>query len=32
MFLPLRERREDILTIAKDFCSFFCLANHKSYA
>lgn len=28
--LPLRERREDILTIARDFCRFFCLANHKS--
>ncbi|KJR99264.1 MAG: chemotaxis protein CheY [Desulfobulbaceae bacterium BRH_c16a] len=27
--LPLRERREDILTMARDFCSFFCLANHK---
>ncbi len=28
--LPLRERREDILAIAKGFCSFFCLTNHKS--
>ena len=28
--LPLRERREDIMTIARDFCDFFCLANHKN--
>lgn len=28
--LPLRERREDILAIAKGFCSFFCLTNHKN--
>jgi len=28
--LPLRERREDIKTIAQDFCRFFSLANHKS--
>jgi two-component system, NtrC family, response regulator AlgB len=28
--LPLRERREDIMTIAQDFCSFFCQANHKN--
>lgn len=28
--LPLRERREDIMTIAKDFFDFFCLANHKN--
>ncbi|RPH39394.1 MAG: sigma-54-dependent Fis family transcriptional regulator [Desulfobulbaceae bacterium] len=28
--LPLRERREDIMAIADDFCRFFCLANHKS--
>ena len=27
--LPLRERREDILAMARDFCRFFCLANHK---
>jgi NtrC-family two-component system response regulator AlgB len=27
---PLRERREDILTMAKDFCSFFCLTNHRA--
>jgi NtrC-family two-component system response regulator AlgB len=28
--LPLRERREDIMTIARDFYSFFCLTNHKN--
>lgn len=28
--LPLRERQEDIMAIAKDFCAFFSLANHKS--
>jgi two-component system, NtrC family, response regulator AlgB len=28
--LPLRERREDIMTIAQDFCSFFSHANHKN--
>jgi two-component system, NtrC family, response regulator AlgB len=28
--LPLRERREDIMTIAQDFCSFFAHANHKN--
>jgi len=28
--LPLRERREDILAIARDFCSYFCSTNHKS--
>jgi two-component system, NtrC family, response regulator AlgB len=28
--LPLRERREDIMTIAQDFCNFFCHANHKN--
>ncbi len=27
---PLRGRREDILTMARDFCNFFCLANHKN--
>jgi NtrC-family two-component system response regulator AlgB len=27
---PLRERREDIMDIARDFCAFFSLANHKS--
>ena len=27
---PLRERREDIMGIARDFCAFFSLANHKS--
>ena len=27
---PLRERREDILAIAGDFCTFFSLANHKN--
>jgi two-component system, NtrC family, response regulator AlgB len=28
--LPLRERHEDILDIARDFCSFFCQSNHKN--
>ena len=28
--LPLRERREDIMPIAQDFCTFFSLANHKN--
>lgn len=28
--LPLRERREDIMAIAKNFGTFFSLANHKS--
>lgn len=27
---PLRQRREDILAMARDFCGFFCQANHKS--
>ncbi len=27
--LPLRERREDILAIARDFLSYFCQTNHK---
>ena len=27
--LPLRERREDIMAIADDFCRFFSLTNHK---
>lgn len=27
---PLRERREDILAIARDFCTFFSLTNHKN--
>lgn len=28
--LPLRERREDIMAIARDFCDFFCRTNHKN--
>lgn len=28
--LPLRERREDIMSIAQDFFRFFCLSNHKN--
>lgn len=28
--LPLRDRREDIMAIAQDFCKFFCLTNHKN--
>jgi NtrC-family two-component system response regulator AlgB len=28
--LPLRERREDIMEIAKSFCTFFSHANHKN--
>jgi len=28
--LPLRERREDIMTIADDFCRFFCRTNNKT--
>jgi NtrC-family two-component system response regulator AlgB len=28
--LPLRERREDIMDIADDFCRFFCLTNNKT--
>ena len=28
--LPLRERPEDIMAIADDFCRFFSLANHKN--
>lgn len=28
--LPLRERREDIMAIANNFCTFFSLANHKN--
>jgi len=28
--LPLRERREDIMPIAQDFCRFFSLSNHKN--
>jgi two-component system, NtrC family, response regulator AlgB len=28
--LPLRERREDIMTIAQDFCNFFSHTNHKN--
>ena len=29
---PLRDRPEDIMAIAQDFCAFFSLANHKSIA
>lgn len=28
--LPLRERREDIMAMAQDFCAYFCSINHKS--
>ncbi|SHO53044.1 sigma-54-dependent transcriptional regulator [Desulfopila aestuarii] len=28
--LPLRERREDIMTIADDFCRYFCRTNNKT--
>lgn len=29
---PLRKRPEDILSLAHDFLSFFCIANHKTFS